>query len=254
MTGSLWIRRPRPVPEARLRLFCVPHAGAGPSFYARWVIELAWEGVEVCLVHLPGRESRFAEPPVDDLHVIATRVASAAEPLLDRPFAWFGHSMGALVAFEVAHRLPRQPSQLFVSGFPPPHRPDPEPHIAHLPDAEFLAHVRTGYGGIPDSLWADRELVRMLLPVLRADFAACERYTWPAHPPLSCDVAALCGAGDHYVPEHALSGWAELTTGRCTTHVIGDGHFNLVSDRSAVHRLVLDRLGLVPATEGVRHD
>jgi pyochelin biosynthesis protein PchC len=253
MTGSLWIRRPRPAPDARVRLFCVPHAGAGPSFYARWVTELC-PAVEVCLVHLPGRESRFAEPPVDDLDVIAERVAAAAEPLLDRPFAWFGHSMGALVAFEVAHRLPVQPRQLFVSGFPPPHRPPPDPPVAHLPDAEFLAHVRTGYGGIPDSLWADQELVALLLPLLRADFAACERYVWSAPPPLSCDITALCGAGDHYVPAHALSGWADLTTGRCTTHVIGHGHFNLTTDRSAVHRLVLDRLGLVPATEGACHD
>jgi medium-chain acyl-[acyl-carrier-protein] hydrolase len=248
-----WIRRPRPRPEARARLFCVPHAGAGPSFYARWVTELP-PAVEVCLVHLPGRESRFTETPVDDLDVIAARVASAVEPLLDRPFALFGHSMGALVAYEVAHRLSRQPKQLFVSGFPPPHAPPTDPPVAHLPDAEFLAAVRAGYGGIPDSLWADQDLVRLLLPMLRADFAACERYVWPAHPPLSCDVTALCGAGDHYVPAGALSGWAELTTGRCTTHVIGHGHFNLTTDRSAVHRLVLDRLGMVPASEGAHHD
>jgi medium-chain acyl-[acyl-carrier-protein] hydrolase len=250
VSGSLWIRRPRPLPDARLRLFCVPHAGAGPSFYARWVTELP-PVVEVCLVHLPGRESRFTEPPVDDLDVIAARVAAAAEPLLDRPFAFFGHSMGALVAFEAVHRLPARPRQLFVSGFPPPHRPPTDPPVAHLPDAEFLTHVRTGYDGTPDSLWADQELVRLLLPLLRADFAACERYTWPGHAPLSCDITALCGAGDHYVPAPALAGWAELTTGRFASHVIGRGHFNLVSDRPAVHRLVLDRLGLL---EGACHD
>jgi medium-chain acyl-[acyl-carrier-protein] hydrolase len=255
MTGfaqePLWIRRPKPVPEARVRLFCVPHAGAGPSSYARWLGELS-PAVEVCLVHLPGRESRFDEPPLDDLDLIATRVATAARPLLDLPFALFGHSMGALVAYEVAHRLPRMPAHLFVSGSPPPHWPGGEPDIAHLPDAEFLAEVRNGYGGIPDSLWANQELVRMLLPVLRADFAACERYQWPSHPPLRCDVSALSGAQDYYVPESALAGWGDLTTGELTTRVIGHGHFNLVSDRAAVHQFVREQLGVV--LEGARHD
>jgi medium-chain acyl-[acyl-carrier-protein] hydrolase len=253
MTGSLWIRRPRPVPDARLTLLCVPHAGAGPSFYARWLTDLS-PAIEVGLVHLPGREARLRETPLADLGLIAERIAEAAEPLLERPYALFGHSMGALVAYEVARRLPVPPVHLFASGSPPPHRPGDEPRISRLPDEEFLAEVRHGYGGIPDSLWDNRELVAMLLPVLRADFAACEDYTWPSPPPLTCDISALRGAGDHYVPDTALAAWGELTTGRTSTHVIGEGHFNLVSDRAAVHRLVRERLGLVPATEGARHD
>jgi medium-chain acyl-[acyl-carrier-protein] hydrolase len=236
-----------------MRLFCVPHAGGGPSFYARWLAELA-PSVEVCLVHLPGRESRFVEPPVDDIGLIAARVASAARGLLDKPFAFFGHSMGAVIAYEVAHRLPREPVHLFASGSLPPHRISGERPIAHLPDKEFLAEVREGYGGIPDSLWADQELVRLLLPLLRADFTACEQYEWTPRAPLRCDISALCGAGDHYVAESALAGWADLTTGHATTQVIGHGHFNLVSDRADVQRLVWERLGLVPVTEGVGHD
>lgn len=251
MTGSSWIRRPRQVPDARLRLFCVPHAGGGPSFYARWLAELA-PSVEVCLVHLPGRESRFVEPPVDDIDLIATQVTSAARGLLDKPFALFGHSMGAVIAYEVAHRLPREPAHLFVSGSLPPHRIVDERPIGHLPDREFLAEVRDGYGGIPDSLWEDKELVRLLLPVLRADFTACEQYEWTPRSPLRCDISALCGEGDHYVAESALADWADLTTGRTTTQMIGHGHFNITSDRAAVQQLVLERLGLVP--EGVGHD
>jgi medium-chain acyl-[acyl-carrier-protein] hydrolase len=241
---SAWIRRPKAVPEARIRLLCIPHAGAGPSFYARWLTELA-PAVEVCLAHLPGRESRFGETALDDLRFIAARVAG--EVPLDKPLALFGHSMGALVAYEVAQLL--DPVHLFVSGSPPAHVPGDEPKIAHLPDAEFLAEVHA-YGGIPDSLWENQELVQMLHPVLRADFAACEQYQWPAHPLLRCDISALSGAGDLYVPETALAKWGELTAGNCTTQVIGDGHFNLVSDRAAVHEFILQQLVL----EGARHD
>jgi medium-chain acyl-[acyl-carrier-protein] hydrolase len=250
MIESTWIRRPLPSPDARIRLLCIPHAGAGPSFYARWLTELAPE-VEVCLAHLPGRESRFREPPGTDLGLLAAQLAEAARPLLDRPFALFGHSMGALLAYEVAHRLPEEPEHLFVSGSPAPQRPAGEPPIAHLPDAEFLAQVRQDYGGIPDSLWEQQELLRILLPVLRADFAACERYAWLRRPPLRCGVCALSGAGDPYVPQSALADWGDLTTGPSTARVIGHGHFNLVADRAAVQQLIRERLGLVPAMEGV---
>ena len=241
------------MPGARIRLFCIPHAGAGPSSFARWLTGVS-PAVEVCLVHLPGREARFDEPPLDDLELIAAQVAAAAVPLLDRPFALFGHSMGALVAYEVANRLPRGPMHLFVSGSPPPHQPPAAPSIAHLPDSAFLRRVRDGYAGIPDPLWENEELLRLVLPVLRADFAACEQYEWPAHPPLQCDISALCGEGDYYVPERALVGWGDLTRGVCTADVVGRGHFNLVSDRAAVLELVRERLGLVPAMEGARHD
>jgi medium-chain acyl-[acyl-carrier-protein] hydrolase len=253
MTGDLWIRRPRPVPGARVRVLCVPHAGAGPSAFARWVTELS-PAAEVCVAHLPGRESRFTEPAADDLGLIAARVAQAALPLLDRPLALFGHSMGALVAYEVARRLPASPAHLFASGSPAPHRPGSEPRIAGLSDDEFLAEVSRGYGGIPDAILARKELVRLLLPSLRADFAACERYAWAAGPPLRCGISALSGAGDPGVPRRALAPWGDLTTGPFTSRVIGHGHFNVVSDRDAVQQFVREQLGLVPVAEGARHD
>src|SRR5689334_10708959 len=136
-TGTApWIRRPRPVPDARVRLLCIPHAGGGPAFFARWIAELS-PAAEVCLVHLPGRESRFGEPPVDDLDHIAARVATEANELNDRPLALFGHSMGAVLAYEVAQRLLAEPVHLFASGSPPPHHPYADPPIAGLPDNEF---------------------------------------------------------------------------------------------------------------------
>ncbi|OLR93051.1 thioesterase II family protein [Actinokineospora bangkokensis] len=242
-TASPWLRRPKPRPGAALRLVCVPHAGAGPSSFARWIAELAPD-VEVCIAALPGRESRFTEPPVTDVDVLADELTAATAGLgADLPVALFGHSMGAVLAYEVAHRLPTPPAHLVASGSLPPQVPDLDPRIAHLPDAEFLARVRA-YGGIPDAVCADPDLLALLLPVLRADFAACEGYRFTERPPLDCPVTALCGSGDRYVDEAALGRWGELTTGECVTRVIGAGHFNLVEDRAAVLGFLRARLGV----------
>lgn len=241
MTASPWIRRPRPRPEAEARLLCVPHAGAGPSFFARWVSELP-AAVEVCLVHLPGRESRLAEPPLDDIELIAERVAREARSLLELPFALLGHSMGAIVAFEVAHRI--EPRHLIASASAPPHRTDLEPPVGHLPDEEFLAAVHASYAGIPDVLWRDPAALRPLLPSLRADFTAFERYRWRERPALRCPISVLGGADDRSVPAEALSGWCELTTGGCRVRVFEGDHFYLVSARAAVQRFVCELLGV----------
>ncbi|GAA1429164.1 alpha/beta fold hydrolase [Streptomyces thermospinosisporus] len=218
-------------------MFCVPHAGAGPSSYAHWVSELP-EDVELCLVHLPGREARLAELPLDDITVIAQRVVRACVDLLDLPFALFGHSMGALVAYETARRLPVQPRRLFVSACPPAHRLVEEPPVAHLPDDEFLTEVRRAYQGIPDEVWQDSALMRMMLPALRADFAAYETYEWIPRAPLTCAVTALGGAADALVPPRSLADWAELTEGECAVEVFDGGHFYLTQARHQVQAMV----------------
>jgi surfactin synthase thioesterase subunit/malonyl CoA-acyl carrier protein transacylase len=245
VTDSRWIKRPRPVPDARIRLFCVPHAGAGPSFFARWLTELS-PAIEVCLVHLPGRESRLDELPLDDLRLIGARAAVAAQPLLDRPFALFGHSMGAIIAYEFAHQAAQDPCHLFASASTPPHQPGSDPPIAHLPDDEFLAAVHRDYGGLPDALWQDADLQQLLLPALRADFGACERYQWTGRPPLHCGISALGGSGDPLVPRGSLVHWADMTTGGCTVRVFDEGHFYLTTARAAVHQFVREQLGVVP--------
>ncbi|MER7719826.1 alpha/beta fold hydrolase [Streptomyces flaveolus] len=237
MTASAWIKRPRPRPEARARVFCVPHAGAGPSSYAHWVSELP-EDVELCLVHLPGREARLTELPLDDITAIAQRVGRACADLLDLPFVLLGHSMGALVAYETARRLTVAPRRLFVSACPPAHRLVEEPPVAHLPDDEFLAEVRRAYQGIPDEVWSDRALMRMMLPALRADFAAYETYEWVRRDPLTCPVTALGGSTDALVPTASLAGWAELTEAPCEVEVFDGGHFYLTEARHEVQRMV----------------
>ncbi|MEV7420659.1 alpha/beta fold hydrolase [Streptomyces sp. NPDC089919] len=237
MTSSAWIKRPRPRPDARARLFCVPHAGAGPSYFARWAAELP-ESVELCLVHLPGREARLTEPPLDDIGAIARRFAAEAAPLLDLPFALFGHSMGAIVAYEAAPLLAAPPRHLFVSAAPPAHRLVEEPPVSHLPDDEFLAEVRRAYAGIPDSVFQDPRLMRLMLPAMRADFAAYEHYRWTGRPQLACPVTALGGSEDALVPADCLAGWGELTAAGCTVRVHEGGHFYLTDVRDEVQALV----------------
>ncbi|MFJ6796909.1 thioesterase II family protein [Streptomyces sp. NPDC091268] len=248
--ASPWIKRPRVLPEARARLFCVPHGGGGPSSFARWVPGLAPD-VEVCLVHLPGREGRLKEEPLGDLRLIAARVAQAMDPLLDLPFAFFGHSMGSIIAYEAALLLDREPRHLFASASPPPHRVEEEEPVAHLPDADFLAEVRRSYEGIPDAVWNDAELMRLMLPSLRADFAAYETYRWRASEPLRCPVTALGGKDDPLVPTESLADWARLTSGACRTEMFDGGHFYVNEARPHLQELVREALGAaLPAAKG----
>ncbi|MFE4263623.1 thioesterase II family protein [Streptomyces sp. NPDC056883] len=256
MTGTIespespWIKRPRVLPEARARLFCVPHGGGGPSSFARWVPGMAPD-VEVCLVHLPGREGRLREAPLADLRQIATRVAEAMAPLLDLPFAFFGHSMGSIIAYEAALLLDGEPRHLFASASPPPHRVEEEPPFAHLPDAEFLAEVRRSYEGIPDTVWNDAELMRLMLPSMRADFAAYESYRWRPSEPLRCPITALGGKDDPLVPDGTLADWSELTSGDFRTEMFAGGHFYVNEARPQVQELVREALvTVVPAVKG----
>ncbi|ATW47347.1 thioesterase II family protein [Streptomyces xantholiticus] len=249
-TASPWIKRPRSLPMARARLFCVPHGGGGPSSFARWVTGLAPD-TEVCLVHLPGREGRLREEPLTDLMLIAAHVAEAMTPLLDVPFAFFGHSMGSIIAYEAALRLTEEPRHLFVSASPPPHRVQEEPPFAHLPDAEFLDGVRRSYDGIPDTVWNDEELMRIMLPSMRADFAAYETYRWQQREPLRCPITVLGGKDDPLVPDETLADWSQLTSGDCRTQLFEGGHFYVNEARPRLQQLVREALGApVPVAKG----
>ncbi|MGW5213790.1 thioesterase II family protein [Streptomyces sp. NPDC004051] len=243
MTTSPWIKRPKPLPETRARLFCVPHGGGGPSAFARWIPELSPD-IEVCLVHLPGRESRLRERPLDDLRLIAKLLAGELEPLLDRPFSFLGHSMGAVIAYETAHLLSVEPNRLFASASSAPHRLEEEPPISHLPDPEFLVEVRRAYDGIPEAVWQDADLMRLMLPSIRADFAAYENYRWQQREKLSCPFTVLGGDTDPLVPVDSLARWAELTRGDCRTEVFPGGHFYLTDVRATVQQLIRESLGL----------
>jgi medium-chain acyl-[acyl-carrier-protein] hydrolase len=172
--------------------------------------------------------------------------ADALRPHLNLPFALFGHSMGALVAFELARELRRRawplPVMLAVSGHEAAQRPDPDPPVAHLPDAEFLHEIRTRYGGIPDEVLAEEELIQVLLPVLRADVLLLESYVYQHEPPLDCAISCFGGVQDGHVTRADLEAWREQTRGPFELHTVPGGHFFIDSAREAVLRALSEDL------------
>ena len=231
-------------PRARLRLICFPSAGNGASAYARWHLELP-PSVEVWAVQPPGRETRLRESPLTELSSIVRELARELRPLLTVPFAFFGHSMGAWVAFETARHLAAdnlEPGLLFVSGKSAPHLPDAREGVEELTDEEFLAAMDRLYGGIPALFRTDPEFREMYLPPLRADVSALLRHVYVAGPPLTCPLYALAGLGDASLTRESLAAWSQHTTGPFATHFYSGNHFFVQTARSQVLELVSDRL------------
>ncbi|MGA5301851.1 thioesterase II family protein [Nucisporomicrobium flavum] len=207
----LWARRPRPAAEARL--VCLPYAGGAAAAYRAWH-QLAPGHVEVCPVELPGRGLRMGEEPYRRLPPLVEGLADALDPLLDRPFALFGHSMGGLIAFELARLLRRrgrpEPSHLFVSASPAPDRPR-EPTVHDAPDAELKARLQA-FNGTPAEVLDNEELMELALPVIRADFAVLETYEFAEEPPLDTPLTVFGGVDDRTVRPDDLVGWREHAT------------------------------------------
>lgn len=245
-TDDPWAKLLQPRPGARLRLFCFPYAGGGASIYRSWPPELP-AAVEVVAVQPPGRESRFREEPFRRIEPMADAATGALAPLLDRPFAFFGHSMGAILAFEVARRLRRRglprPRHLFVSGRSAPRVEVTDPPIHDLPREEFLGAVRR-FSGTPEEVLQNRELVELIEPLLRADFSVSETYRYrPDAEPLDLPLSALGGAEDPEVPPEHLAPWREETTGPFREHLLPGGHFFLGERRAELLAIVARELG-----------
>lgn len=223
---SPWIITPRPL-NSGMRLICFPYAGGGASVFRNWANHEFLADIEVCAVQLPGREARIAESPVDDLRQLVHTLGEVLEPYLDRPFAFFGHSIGALVSFELVRELRRtrgiEPSYLFVSGCPAPHLQDSE-RICDLPDDEFLERVGR-FNGTPPEVLNHPELMQLMLPALRADFSLRDRYVYPEEPPLDCPIIAFGGMSDKHVNGVVLGSWRKHTRERFQLWLFQGDHF-----------------------------
>lgn len=234
-----WAVVRRPQPNAPLRLFCFPHAGGAASAFAGWADALP--GVEVVAVQPPGREGRLAEPPFDRLEPLVEAAHAALTPLWDRPFAFFGHSTGALVAYELIRRLRRdgrpRPLHLVASGRWAPHLQDPEPPVHALPREELIAALRR-YDGTPEEVLDHREIMDLLLPLLRADFAIGDTYVHRAEPPVEVPITAVAGEEDPRVTADSLAAWGEHTRAPFAAHRMPGGHFYLFAERARLLRLL----------------
>jgi medium-chain acyl-[acyl-carrier-protein] hydrolase len=239
MTESLWIDYARPNSEAGLRLFCLPHAGGGAGSYREWVAGLAPE-IEVLPVQLPGRETRFFERPFTNIEPLLAALTEGLRPFLDKPFAFFGHSLGALIAFELIRRLQSDgvvPMHLFVSGYGAPHLPVKLPPMHHLPDDQFVTALQD-LGTMPTAVLENEELLTLLLPLLRADFAIYERYQFQAGNLIECPITILGGKADTLVPPELLLPWNEHTMQPGEAHLFEGGHFYLHEGPTAVWQVI----------------
>lgn len=229
-----WIASPRSGADKGVRLICLPHAGANASVYRLWSQGLHTP-VEVCSVEYPGHGSRIGESPCSNLVALAHAFADAIVPWLDRPFAFFGHSMGALVAFEASRRLRSEhgflPFALFTSACRAPHVPDPDPPTFALEEAEFLQELLR-LGGTQREVLETPELLELLLPVLRADFEAVQAYEYHAAAPLACPITTWGGLDDEEVTAEALADWGEHTTRAFELRWLPGGHFFPHTDES----------------------
>ena len=201
---------------------------------------------------LPGRENRMDELPFTRFQDLVSVIAVALQPFLDREYAIFGHSLGALIGFEVARRIREKsgitPLHLFASAQHAPQIPDPMPPIAMLPDAEFLTAVQERYDGIPHEILREPEVLSLLLPMLRADFKVLEDYSYHPDRPLACGITALGGLKDSMTSPESVSAWGMQTQGIFRLRMFPGDHFFvqsaetevlncLSSELSAAHKL-----------------
>jgi surfactin synthase thioesterase subunit len=221
-----WTIRRIARPDAALRLYAFPHSGGSPGEYVRWADDLP--DVEVRAVQLPGRGPRHAEEPLRDMGSIVAAVVANVEFVA--PFAFFGHSLGALVAYEVALALRDLgrplPERLVVSAIPAPHLGPRRGPVHHLPDEELVEFVEGSLGGGLGALANEPELLAMVLPTYRADFQAYDTYHYVPRPPLDLPVHVL-GGRDDTITRDRLAPWAEHTTGPCSVELLPGGHFYL---------------------------
>jgi medium-chain acyl-[acyl-carrier-protein] hydrolase len=214
-TTSTWFQYRQHRPQAQIRLFCFPYAGGGASIFHSWSRQALPE-IDICPVQLPGRENRLLDKPFSDIHFLISALASALLPYLDRPFAFFGHSMGALISFELARYLRHmgyglEPLHLFVSGHRAPQLPDTDPPTYHLSRQAFVEELRR-LKGTPEEVLQNEELLELLLPCLRADFALCQKYIYKDDKPLDASITAFGGLRDNMVPHDTVAAWQAQTS------------------------------------------
>jgi len=214
--------------------------------YHNWPSQLPGD-VELWAVELPGRGSRLSEPPFKSMGPLVDAAAQALAPHLDLPFALFGHSMGAMISFELTRRLRdygSTPFGLFVSGRRAPHILDEDPPTYNLPEPLLIDKLRR-MNGTPRQVLEDTEMMRFLLPILRADFSVCQTYRYQSGPPLDVPITAYGGTEDDGETPDLLEEWRHHTTAELSLRLLPGNHFFLHSSQQALLRMLSGELNVL---------
>lgn len=241
-----WLAYCRPSTRARLRLFCFPYAGGGGIAYREWAKELpGW--IDVCPVQLPGREVRIREPAYTRIDPLVEDAYQALLPYFDRPFCFFGHSMGALVSFELARYVRRKhaspPALLVVSGSGAPHLPNRSTLRHDLPEDKLLREIAQ-LDATRKEVWESAELRRLVLPILRADLELCDVYEYTKEQPLACSITVYGGMEDPWTPRDDLQAWGDHTIAGFNLQMLPGGHFFIESARQTFLEIIARDLSL----------
>ena len=241
MNQLAWFPNPHPKPKASIRLFCFPFAGAGTAVFYPWSKALP-EWIEMRPVLLPGRESRLREEPITQISFLIEEMVAAIEPLCNLPCAFFGHSLGAVIAFELSCRLSKnsekKPVHLFLSSRRAPHLPSRNPNLHELPDAIFIEQVQKRYNGVPQQILSDPELLKLFLPAMRADFTILETTLHVEEPPGNIPITMFGGVDDPTVTFGELNAWKKYTTSTFTVLMLPGDHFYLLNQRSNILTII----------------
>jgi medium-chain acyl-[acyl-carrier-protein] hydrolase len=235
--ASPWLNRLRPPAAPALRLLAIPHAGGAASAIAPWVRE--WPAqIELALAQFPGRDRRLRERPAADMGEVVGRLADAVTPLLDRPLMLFGHSLGALIAFELARELRRRgllsPARLIVSCRCAPDEAPRAPQVsADAPEAEIVSELRR-LSGTPPEVLGHAELMGVLVSIFRADLAVEASHRFAAEPPLDCAITAISGTADPDVSTGDMEHWRRHTASTFESRVFEGSHFDLPAVKAQV--------------------
>ncbi len=226
MSSTPWLIQPQSKPQARIRLFCCHPAGSGASIFRSWVKLLPPE-IELCALQLPGRETRIREPFITQISPLVVEITQELSPYLkDFPFALFGHSLGALIAFDIARQLRfqqlPQPIHLFLSGRNPPHLLLKN-CIHQKPDHVLIEKLRE-YGGTKEEVLQNSELMELFLPIFRADLTLNETYVYSPDSPFNYPISVFGGMEDHSVNQEQLSQWHKYTSNKFDLNMFAGGH------------------------------
>jgi medium-chain acyl-[acyl-carrier-protein] hydrolase len=223
-----------------IRLFCFHYGGGSASAYREWAKDIV-DHVDLVAIQLPGRESRFSEPLLDNVLDIVNKLSLDFQDYLDKPYIFFGHSIGALIAFEFTRTLRKkgmpQPKHLIISGTKAPQVQLKRAPIHHLPDSELTEKIRE-YNGIPSYILEDKELMAIFLPIIRSDFCISEAYKYNSEEPLTCPITALGGLSDDTFDSRDLLKWQEQTSSSFEHELLPGDHFFIKSSYQEVINIV----------------